>query len=207
MPGDLRLSESRDNPLSLGLVPEWMDRSGGGNTSGMSKTVQPGDMLPTRKLHPFGDGSPVRIGSNRPRAHVLVVTHAETCEECSRYLDSFEEVADSIRAEKADVLALVGDGWEERAPSLPVPVAVADGATRQMLSPEDTPVVAIVDRFGQVFSRVDAGADHSFPQHDKLLSGLIDLGIRCPECGVPDVPSPGLLPEEGTRSGGMMLSQ
>jgi hypothetical protein len=172
----------------------------------MSKTLQPGDMLPVRELEPLGDGRPIRIGSNRPRAQLLVVTHNESCDECARYLESFEPVAEKIQGEKADVLALVGDGWEHES-SLPMPAAVADVSLRERLSPDKTPAVAVVDRYGQIFSLVDAGSGHSFPQHEKTLSALLDLGIRCPECGVPDVPSPEVMPEEGTRSGGMILAQ
>lgn len=173
----------------------------------MPTTLQPGDMLPVRELRPLAGGAPARIGSNRPRAQVLVVTHDEPCDPCLAYLDSFASVAESLRAEKGDVLALVGAGWQHHAPSSPVSAALVDGSIRQALSPAQTPVVAIVDRYGQLFGRFDAGRDHSFPDHEQVLSKLLDIGLRCPECGVPDVPSPDVLPEEGTRSGGMVLGQ
>ena len=174
----------------------------------MPTILQPGDMLPVRQLRPLAGGVPVRIGSNRPRAHVLVMTHSEPCEQCSDYLDSLEPVAESMRAEKADVVALVGARWDADAWSFPsVTAAVVDDVLVGALSPEKTPVVAVVDRFGQLFRRLDAGHGHAFPDHDHILSKLVDIAIRCPECGVPDVPSPDLLPEEGVRSGGMLLGQ
>ena len=147
----------------------------------------------------------MRIGANRLRPQVLVVIHADPCDRCVDYVDSLAR-AESLRPGKADVLALVGPGWEGRWSS-PVPGVLADPAVVEVLAPESTPVVAVVDRFGQLFTRVDAGDDHAFPDVDQLASCLLDIAIRCPECGVPDVPSPDVWPEAGTRSGGMVLGQ
>ncbi|MGH9280733.1 MAG: hypothetical protein ACRD12_21915 [Acidimicrobiales bacterium] len=122
-----------------------------------------------------------------------------------RYLCSLEAMADSFRAEKGDVLALVGPEWDAR--SCCGPAAVADATIRDTLAPRATPVVVVVDRFGQLFTHVDAGEGHSFPDHREILESLVAIAIRCPECGVPDVPSPDLWPQEGTRSGGMLLGQ
>lgn len=173
----------------------------------MSTPLQPGDLLPVRLLNPLGGGPPVRIGSNQPRAQVLALTHAFPCQDCARYLESFGEVLESVRVEKAQVLALVGPGWKDHVADLPVTAVVVDDVLHDALSPAKTPVVAVVDRFGQIFTTVDAGEAHSFPEHVEILSTLLDIGIRCPECGVPDVPSPKFLPAEGTRSGGMVLGQ
>jgi len=164
-------------------------------------------MLPVRELEPIGGGPPVRIGSNRPRALVLVVTHAGPCDDCRGYLESFRTVAPSYKAEKSDVVALVGPEWDPASWASWAAGAVPDERLRDALAGPGHPAVAVVDRFGQLFRRVDAGAGHAFPDHAGVLQTLIDIGIRCPECGVPDVPSPDLLPEEGTRSGGMLLGQ
>ena len=170
----------------------------------MAKTLQPGDIVPARALQPPDGGAPARVGANRLRSQVLVVTHEGPCDRCAAYLDSLRPLAESLRDRKAEVLALVGDGWQPRA-GTPVPVVVADRPLREALAPEGTPVVAVADRFGQLFSRIRAGEDHSFPDDGWILNALLDIAIRCPECGVPDVPSPEMLPEPGTRSGGMML--
>ena len=171
----------------------------------MRTVLRPGDIVPGRAVPRVGGGPPVRIGANRLRAQVLVVTHAEPCDQCADHLESLAG-ADALRAEKADVVALVGPAWEDRWSS-PIPGVVADRAVVEVLSPDSTPVVAVVDRFGQLFTRVDAGDDHAFPPVDQLVGCLLDIAIRCPECGVPDVPSPEMLPEAGTRSGGMVLGQ
>ena len=171
----------------------------------MRTTLQPGDIVPGRAFPRVGGGPPVRIGSNRLRAQVLVVTHADPCDDCARYVDSLGQ-AESLRAEKADVLALVGPEWEDRWSSA-VPGVVADPAVVEALSPGSTPMAAVVDRFGQLFARVEAGDEHAFPDDDEVVGCLLDIAIRCPECGVPDVPSPDLLPDAGTRSGGMVLGQ
>lgn len=172
----------------------------------MQGTLNPGDIVAGRALRPLGGGPPVRIGPNRLRTQVLVVTHADPCDRCSDYVASLGTRAASRPAQKADVLALVGAAWEDRWSS-PVRALVADPAVVEALSPGMTPVVAVVDRFGQLFTRVDAGDDHAFPDDDEVFGSLLDIAIRCPECGVPDVPSPGVLPEMGTRSGGMVLGQ
>ncbi len=188
----------RDRPRVRGVAAA-------GNTDHMRTTFKPGDIIRGRTLRPIGDGAPVRIGSNRLRAQVLVVTHDRPCETCSDYLSSLGQ-AEALWAEKATVLALVGAGWEDGWSS-PVPGVVADGALVEGLAPAATPVVAVVDRFGQLFTRVDAGDDHAFPSEDDVVGTLLDIAIRCPECGVPDVPSPAFIPEAGTRSGGMVLGQ
>jgi hypothetical protein len=178
-----------------------------GNTWDMSTMLRPGDQLPARSLPSVTGGPPVKIGFNQSHAQVLVVTHADPCEGCTRYLQSFEPVLESVRKENGRVFALVGPGWEDDVESLPVPAVEVDQATRNALSAADTPVVSVADRYGQLFKSFDAGDDHSFPDHDKILAKLLDIAIRCPECGVPDVPSPEFLPDEGTRSGGMVLGQ
>ena len=172
----------------------------------MAKTLQPGDIVPVRALPSLDGGPPVRIGANRLRSQVLVVVHAEPCDRCAGYLESLGPLAESLRGQKAELVAVVGARWEPRwSPALPG--VVADAPVRDGLSPHGTPAVAVTDRFGQLFARVVAGDDHSFPDQDWILSALLDIAIRCPECGVPDVPSPDTLPEEGTRSGGMVLGQ
>ncbi len=171
----------------------------------MAKTLQPGDIVPGRRLSPLGGGSSVRLGPNRLRPQVLVVTHDEPCDACATYLTPLAE-SEVLRAERADVLALAGPAWEGRW-SAPVPGVVADPMIVEGLSPAGTPVVAVADRFGQLFTRVEAGDGHAFPEVDQVVSALLDIAIRCPECGVPDVPSPEQLPEAGTRSGGMLLGQ
>lgn len=173
----------------------------------MPASLQPGDILRARHLRPLVGDSPVRVGAHRRRAQVIVVTHPEPCEECASYLTSFDSVTSLIAAENADVVAVVTPGWQERAPSLPVPALVDDGVIGERLSPDQAPVVAVADRFGQLFTRFDASADHLFPDHRKILSSLLDIAIRCPECGVPDVPSVTTIPEPGTSSGGMRLVQ
>lgn len=165
-------------------------------------------MLPFGQLRPLGGGSPVvKVGTNRPWAQVLVVAHPEPCDECAAYLQSFEEVAEALRNEKGDVLALVGPDWDEGAIPPSAKAVIGEGKILERLSPDHTPVVAVVDRYGQLFLRADAGNGHQFPHHDRILGTLLDIGIRCPECGVPDVPPPDYMPEEGTFSGGMYLGQ
>ncbi|MDQ4134418.1 MAG: hypothetical protein M3179_14735 [Actinomycetota bacterium] len=173
----------------------------------MATPLEPGDMLPSRRIEPLSSGSAVRVGSNRARSQVLVVTHADPCEECESYLASFQAVTDDVKAEKAEVLALVGAEWKPLPLEVPVIALVDDGVLGSRLSSDGTPVVAVADRYGQLFTRYDAGADHDFPEHDKVLRLLLDIAIRCPECGVPDIPTGLTLPEAGTKSGGIHAHQ
>ncbi len=173
----------------------------------MSTDLQAGDFLPARTLLPLVGGSPVRLGSHGRRAQVVVVTHVQPCDQCDDYLSALAAVADRIRAEKAEVVAVVGPDWGEKASSRPVMQLVEDRTTSDTLSPSETPVVAVADRFGQLFSLFDAGAEHQFPAPERILATLLDIAIRCPECGVPDVPSLARIPEPGTTSRGMRLDQ
>ncbi len=68
-------------------------------------------------------------------------------------------------------------------------------------------MVAVADRFGQLFALFAAGPEHRFPEPAEVLGTLVDIAIRCPECGVPDVPSLSTIPQPGSTSGGMRLDQ
>ena len=173
----------------------------------MAKPLKPGDILPSRRLTPSSGGVGVKVGANRHRSQVLVVTHRKQCDECTAYLASFAAVADGIRAEKAEVLALVGADWDTLPLETPAVAFEDDGGLAARLSPDDEPVVAVADRYGQLFLVEKAGAEHRFPQHQRIVHCLLDIGIRCPECGVPDVPSGMVLPEAGTKSGGIPVHQ
>ena len=171
----------------------------------MPDPVQPGDILPATLLQPLAGGPPVRVGPGRTRPQVLVVTHAEPCDDCLAYLRSFEAVSELVHGEKADLIALAAPAWADAARALPVTAVVGEGALLERLAPARAPLVAVADRFGQLFTRAEAGDDHAFLAHDDLLARLLGIGISCPECGVPDVPSGALLPEAGARSGGMTM--
>lgn len=173
----------------------------------MVEPMEPGDLLPARDLAPLGGGSAVRVGPNLRRAQVLVVTHAEPCQPCAAYLASLHEQAESFKGECAEVLAIVTEQWHERAASIPVPALGDDGLISSYLSIPHRPAVTVTDRFGQLFACFDAGDDHTFPAPARLLTVLLDIGIGCPECGVPDVPCPTVLPEWDATSAGMRLLQ
>jgi hypothetical protein len=165
-------------------------------------------MLPARRLEPLTGGSVVRVGPNRARSQVVVVTHPEPCDECAAYLASWGDVADELEPGKEEVLALVGSGWApDAAGDAPVKLLADDGVLPSRLTADGTPVVAVGDRYGQLFQRYDAGADHRFPDHERVLRLLLDIAIRCPECGVPDVPTGLTLPEAGTKSAGIHVHQ
>lgn len=170
----------------------------------MVTSVRLGDILPACRLERLGGGAGISIGPNRRYAQVLVVTHADPCQECAAYVRSFADVAQQVQVEKGDVVAVAGRGWSGDS-GFPVPVAVDDGVVGPRLSPGGTPTVAVADRFGQLFVLFDAGDHHGFPTHDDILTTLLNIAIRCPECGVPDVPSSMTMPEAGTSSGGMRL--
>lgn len=170
----------------------------------MRTSLQPGDVLPGCSLQPLGGGEPFRIGGpGASRSQVVVLTHPEPCDGCRAYLASFEEVTDRLRDENADVFAVVGPAWDgaHRPAPGPVRVGVDDGRLGPVVAPARTPVVAVADRFGQLFASFGAGSEHAFPDHERMLSILLDIAIRCPECGVPDVPGMTTMPEPDAVSG------
>lgn len=173
----------------------------------MATRLEPGDILPSRRIEPLVGGSPVGVGPNRARSQVLVVTHADPCDDCASYLASFQDVAAEVKAEKGEVLALVGADWKPLPLEVPVIALVDDGVVGARLSPDGSPVVAVADRYGQLFRRFDAGGEHRFPGHDRVLHQLLDIGIRCPECGVPDIPTGLTLPEADSKSAGIHVHQ
>ncbi|HEV2810699.1 MAG TPA: hypothetical protein VGV93_09935 [Acidimicrobiales bacterium] len=169
--------------------------------------MEPGDLLAYRSLRPLTTGEAVGVGGNLRRAQVLVLPHSEPCAACAAYLALLHEAAERIEGENVDVVALVTPLWEELASSIPLPALIDDGVISSRLSRLHEPVVAIVDRFGQLFARFDAGDDHLFPAPEQILTCLLGIGIGCPECGVPDVPGGSVLPEWDARSGGMRILQ
>lgn len=173
----------------------------------MEELMELGDVLASRSLRPLTAGDAVAAGGNLRRAQVLALTHPEPCAACAAYLTSLHEATELIEGERAEVLAIVTPQWEDRAASLPLPALVDDGVISSRLSRLHEPVVAIVDRFGQLFARFDAGDAHLFPEHEQILTCLLGIGIGCPECGVPDVPGPTVLPDWDATSGGMRILQ
>ena len=167
--------------------------------------LQLGDILPTVELPLLGGGAE-SVGTNRSHSQVLVLAHPRPCDGCFAALAALAGIADRVRVEKAAVMAVVTPGWSSTA-SLPVPAVVDDGTLRSHLGPDGEPVIAVVDRFGQLFARAEAGPEHRFPHHDEVLATLLNIAISCPECGVPDVPCSSTLPEPGTLSGGMRIGQ
>ncbi|MDP8953454.1 MAG: hypothetical protein M3N37_00750 [Actinomycetota bacterium] len=173
----------------------------------MEALLEPGDVLPGRALQPLSGGGAVRVGPNVRHAQVVVLTHPEPCEACATYLTSLHEAADLIEGEGAHAVAVVTPPWRNRAASIPLPALIDDGVISSRLSRSHQPVVAVADRFGQLFARFDAGEDHLFPAHERILTSLLGIGIGCPECGVPDVPCATVLPDWDATSGGMRLLQ
>ncbi len=177
-----------------------------GRYTGNVTTLLPGDILPALRLPLLtGDGA-VPVGPNRKRSNLLVLTHPQPCDDCGAYLAALAAIADRLSLDKAEVMTVVGPQWRG-AVSVPVPAVVDDGILRSLLSSGDEPVVAVADRFGQLFTRDDAGPGHEFPGHEQVLGTLLNIAISCPECGVPDVPCTVTLPEHGTMSGGMRIGQ
>ncbi len=176
----------------------------GGYTRRVSTLLHPGDILPTLQL-PLVGGGAVSVGTNRNHSQVLVLTHPRPCDDCLTALAALAGIADRVRVEKAAVMAVVTPSCSSTA--LPVPAVVDDGTLRRHLGADGEPVVAVVDRFGQLFARAEAGPGHRFPDHDEVLATLLNIAISCPECGVPDVPCSSTLPEPGTFSGGMRIGQ
>jgi hypothetical protein len=105
----------------------------------------------------------VRVGPYRKRSQVLVLTHPEACAGYAAYLTSLGTVLNRVRAEKADVVAVVGPDPSSGAPSPPFPLLVDEDVVGPALAPDRTPVVVVADRYGQIFTRFDAAADHAFP--------------------------------------------
>lgn len=173
----------------------------------MEELIEPGDVLSDRELRPLRGGRAARVGPNLRRAQVLVLTHPDPCEGCVAYLAAVHEAAELIEGERAEALAIVTVHWQDRAASIQLPALIDDGVVSSLLSSSHEPVVAVTDRFGQLFARYDAGSDHLFPELEWVLTSLLDIGIGCPECGVPDVPCPTVLPDWDATSGGMRLLQ
>lgn len=134
----------------------------------------------------------------REGSMVLAVLHGAECQPCLDYAGSLASQADRYRlwgGRPLIVLPSAGAtarGFAERSPLQILADLSGSALARWHIGPREAAVL-VADRWRQVYLAVNSGAGHELPDPETEITDVVmGIGIQCPECGVPDVPSTGL---------------
>lgn len=147
-----------------------------------------GERLPDLRLVDARGGSPVPlVPAGGRQVPVIVLVDGADCEACRAYLRRLAEADAEMRAWDGRVVVVVPGTADEAArladavhPPFPV-LADPVGALRQRLGATGA-VVVVVDPWGEVRHRSDAGAAHDLPDPAELVGWARFVAIQCPEC-------------------------
>jgi peroxiredoxin len=143
--------------------------------------LQRGTTLPCWQL-PEASGRMVRYGDFRGRRNLVVfLGHPPGCEACEGMLRELAAGYGELIAEEAEVLAILQVNQEEAAGlkarlDLPFPLLTDAGGILG-----GGPAIAVVDRYGEVFTSVRADDGHLFPSMKYILEWLGFIEVQCPE--------------------------
>jgi hypothetical protein len=138
----------------------------------------------------------------------LFLPHDLSCAGCREFARVVAERESDLAAEQGRLVVIVPAGSQPSAGEWPELRTVVDddNGLRSTVGVEHgMATVVVADQYGQVFLRRDVDRQHRFPPVEELVDCLLGIAISCPECGVPDVPSPDVLPGSGASSAGMRL--
>lgn len=143
--------------------------------------LKKGDILPFLSF-PEAFGGEVRTGDYRGRGNlVLLLTHPAGCPACEKEMRGLHASLDQLRSEDAEVLAVVpGPPHQvmelQRQLALAFPVLIdARGA------PGGEAILAVADRFGEIFAIWRSGQDHQLPTIAEIAEELAFIALQCPE--------------------------
>lgn len=128
---------------------------------------------------------------------VLFVAHSAHCPECVVYAESLAAQSNEFGwwGGRSTVVLPAADssarGLASRLPLRFVADPKCAARDRWRLDDGDGALV-VADRWGQVYLSVNVGQGHALPTIGTVTRVLTQIGIQCPECGVPDVPWPGV---------------
>lgn len=153
--------------------------------------IERGDRIPDFTAPAAGDGTVSTRRYYLRRNLALVFTHRWPCAACQDYLWAIGEQIEPVRAEAAEVVAVVPLGPQValgELTALPFPVALADDAEIHerygLVTDDDRPLagVVIVDRVGTVYEVGVAGEAHRLLEPEEIRSWLEFVSYECSEC-------------------------
>lgn len=156
-----------------------------------------GDLLPSVDF-PRADGSGEVGWRDVSHTTAAVFPHGAACAGCRAYLGGLDPDGRLSNWGGRLITVLAASTTGERLGAAGGEV-VRDpaGRGREVLGLErGTAAVVVVDRFGQLFARWSDPAGHDLPTASTLLEEVRFVGVQCPECEVPDLPT-GAGPADG----------
>jgi len=161
--------------------------------------VARGDRIPDFTAPRIGDGTVSTRSYYLRRNLALIFTHRWPCAACQDYLWAIAGRIEAIRAEAAEVVAVIPLGPEVGVgdlAGLPFPVALADEAEIHerygLVTDDGRPLagVVIADRTGTVYEVDLADEAHRLPEPEEIRSWLEFVSYECSECWVDRTQAP-----------------
>lgn len=161
--------------------------------------VERGDRIPDFTAPAAGEGTVSTRRYYLRRNLALVFTHRWPCAACQDYLRAIAARIEAIRAEAAEVVAVLPLGPEVGIgdlAALPFPIALADDAEiheRYGLVTDDGRLLAavvIADRTGTVYEVDLADEAHRLLEPEEIRSWLEFVSYECSECWVDRTQAP-----------------
>ena len=153
--------------------------------------IERGDRIPDFTAPAAGEGTVSTRRYYLRRNLALVFTHRWPCAACQDYLRAMAQHIEALRAEPAEVVAVVPLGPQVALggpAGLPFPVALADDAEIHerygLVTDDGRPLagVVIVDRVGTVYEAALAGEAHRLLEPEEIRSWLEFVSYECSEC-------------------------
>lgn len=164
------------------------------------RRVARGDRIPDFAA-PTADGGTADTRRYYLRRNLaLVFTHRHPCAACREYLHALAEAIGTLRAEAAEVVAVVPLGTGIAVGDLarlPFPVALAEGAEIHgrygLVAADGAPLAAVViaDQTGTVYEVAVSEGTHGLLAPEEIGSWLEFVSYQCPECWVDRTHRPG----------------
>lgn len=145
------------------------------------RLLNKGDLLAPLTL-PEASGELVRTGDFHGRRNlVLFLTHPPGCSGCETRLLELDRSLETLRAEEAEVLAVVPGTPErvrelKRRLALSLPLLVDAEA-----KPGEDAAIIVADRFGEIFAVSRAQGRHALLSAEQLGEELAYVALQCPE--------------------------
>jgi hypothetical protein len=145
-------------------------------------TIGPGDRLPEISLRAVPGGQPVRVRPARRRSSLFILVHGLDCERCVDFIRLVAAGSDLLREWDADPVVLLPDPLVAEPRAGPLPMLSDSEARFSGSLGVRAPACVIVDQWGEVHLKHEAGEDHSFAAFSELVDWARFLAIQCPEC-------------------------
>jgi len=134
--------------------------------------------LPDFRVESDADRSPLL----RPgRALLLLLLHDASCPACRSYVERIFAERAEFDWWGADIAAVIPQARSAIEPG-PIRRLYDPGRSLAERTGAEFPGLLLVDQWGDIVERHQAGAQHAFPATDDVVSWVRFLGTQCPEC-------------------------